>query len=527
MGTMSRFADWKLPRDSKWTFASCVLAVGFSVSAYGQYPGHIDTSKDAKTPDLRATAVFEYTGDLAKPTASRLIPVAVWDGKAFQPGGLYLAQPAPLAVETGTQYQLQLAGQSKGLFDVKEAERVSGSWIGVGVFQKETPPKVAKLRKSKNPPEVVQDYDPDKPHFAHRPADESKGGDTAGSGSKSSGSGSSTSRTAASNAPPVDPDRPTLHKRTDTTDSSSGSNDSTGNSTATDNTPAQSDPDRPTLHRKTDTSDSSASGSSSSSSTPDDKTAKTAPDVGPDRPTLHKHRTSSSSQSSASEIDPDRPHLQHGRPETLEAIDAPDSLQGLPADMEQIVAVSDVKTREPRSFIYSWANPDDAVKMQTALEDIAKKAVAPAASVEATTARKSTRTVANSRTAHRTTKPAPPPPLPDLADEQFKAYELSFGGGATLVFTARTAGEGDAIKYVTIIAQPDFYGTPQVMLKQVASANSLELTPRMRLVDAIDADADNRAELIFELRSKTDRQFAIYRVAGGQAEQVFNTGSTQ
>jgi hypothetical protein len=196
--------------------------------------------------------------------------------------------------------------------------------------------------------------------------------------------------------------------------------------------------------------------------------------------------------------------------------------------MEQIAAVSDTKTREPRSYVYSWANPDDAVKMQTALEDIAKKAVAPTPAPQtAAASTKNTKTVTNSRVARRKTAKPAPSALPDLADEQFKAYELSFGGGATLVFSARTAGEGTAVKYVTIIAKPDFYGTPQVLMKQVASADSLDVTPRMRLVDAVDADADNRAELIFELRSKTDRQFAIYRVAGGQAEQVFTTGSVQ
>jgi len=33
------------------------------------------------------------------------------------------------------------------------------------------------------------------------------------------------------------------------------------------------------------------------------------------------------------------------------------------------------------------------------------------------------------------------------------------------------------------------------------------------------------AELVFELRSKRDRQFAIYRVTGAGTEQVFTTGS--
>ena len=42
----------------------------------------------------------------------------------------------------------------------------------------------------------------------------------------------------------------------------------------------------------------------------------------------------------------------------------------------------------------------------------------------------------------------------------------------------------------------------------------------MRLVDAVDAMADNRGELLFELRGATQRQFALYRVLRGQAERT-------
>jgi hypothetical protein len=45
----------------------------------------------------------------------------------------------------------------------------------------------------------------------------------------------------------------------------------------------------------------------------------------------------------------------------------------------------------------------------------------------------------------------------------------------------------------------------------------------MRLVDAVDAMADNRGELLFELRGKTQRQFALFRVMRGSAEQLFAT----
>jgi hypothetical protein len=42
-------------------------------------------------------------------------------------------------------------------------------------------------------------------------------------------------------------------------------------------------------------------------------------------------------------------------------------------------------------------------------------------------------------------------------------------------------------------------------------------------VDAVDAMADNRGELLFELRGDGQRQFVLFRVLRGSAEQLFAT----
>jgi hypothetical protein len=66
-----------------------------------------------------------------------------------------------------------------------------------------------------------------------------------------------------------------------------------------------------------------------------------------------------------------------------------------------------------------------------------------------------------------------------------------------------------------------------VLFKNVTDGSHLDDTPRMRLVDAVDAMADNRGELLFELRGATQRQFALYRVLRGTAEKVFVSGGGQ
>ena len=134
------------------------------------------------------------------------------------------------------------------------------------------------------------------------------------------------------------------------------------------------------------------------------------------------------------------------------------------------------------------------------------------------------------RPARRTTarKTAPPPPPPEaLLDEQLTGYTLSYGGEATFVYHAHTDGLGATQRFVTLVAQLDTQGEPQIALKNVTDAAHLDRTPRMRLVDAVDAEASNRASLLFELRAQNSRQFALYRVIGGRAEQIFLTGSTQ
>ena len=88
------------------------------------------------------------------------------------------------------------------------------------------------------------------------------------------------------------------------------------------------------------------------------------------------------------------------------------------------------------------------------------------------------------------------------------------------MLTAHTDGPLAQQKFVTLIAQPDLYGSLLVLFKSVTDGSHLDETPRMRLVDAVDAMADNRGELLFELRGETQRQFALYRVLRGTAEKL-------
>lgn len=471
-----------------WIKAAVLLAAAafvFALPAAGQYPGQV-AKPDANAPDMRAVGVYEWTGDEAHPKAGRMVPICIYDGQDLNDAGVYLAQPEPLALQSEVEYQLQRDGQPVGLFDVNSAGELQGSWFGFGKWKplpksKSAPAQVAKVDEN-------DDAQSDVPilHRKHH-ADDPAGG--AGSGS---GSGSSSGSGSGSSGPAPDPDRPTLHKGGDSSTSGSSGDGSGTNASGGSSAPAP-DSDRPVLH---------AGGDSSSS---DDSS----------RPKLKKNQQDDEAYVSdvASAGDPDRPHLIPGKFAGYGAPVVP-TLVGLPIDMQQTVAVSDAVDRPEHVWNYTWANPDDEDKMKAGMEDLARSALGLDAA-PATPAKPATRTTA----AHKSARPVPPPA--PLLVEQFRVYQLAYDGGATLVLSAHTAGTGVQEKFVTLIAQPDLYGGIVVLAKNVTDATSLDLTPRMRLIDAVDAEADNRGELLFELRGSTQRQFALYRILRGEARRIF------
>ncbi len=471
-----------------WITAASLLAAALACArpAAAQYPGQI-TDANKNPTELRAVGVLEWTGDQDHPKASRLVPICVYDGQGLNDAGVYLARPAPLALESEVEYQLLDNGKPVGLFDIDSAGQQQGSWVGFGKWKALPAPKPAPAQVAKIDEQDVQSDVP----ILHR---KNQSGDSAGSSGSDSGSG------ADSNAPPPDPGRPTLHKGSDSSagGSSGGSSQTDSGSGTGSNTPPP-DPDRPTMHQTTDSSTASAS-------------------PGSDHPKAKKKNEEDESyvDSVTTLSDPGRPRLSRGKSAGIGAPVLP-SLIGLPLDMHQEVAVSDAKTRPVHVWNYVWANSDDEAKMKAAMEDLARTALGlnpPPAAKPKTAA------------AHRTAKPAPPPLAPaPLLDEQFRVFELAYGSGATMVLSAHTGGSGAEQKFVTLVAQPDLYGGVAVLVKNVTDAAHLDDTPRMKLIDAVDAKADNRGELLFELRGASQRQFVLYRVLRGEATRIFLTGA--
>ncbi len=549
------------------------------------------THKVAKPEQVvRAVGVYEWTGDLAKPTASRLIPVSVYIEGKFEDAGVYTARPVPFALLSGNVYILQSAGIDKATLDLAYAKHLQAieptgdlayddGWFGYGSVKPLAAPRntTHALKASKNVPAIAISTDPNRPHLVTKNSGTTSGDSASSTSPEASKSGTSTtpsttksttdpatagtkstatgdeadrptmkrhdnsgSTTTASNSPSVtstgsasdDPDRPTMKRR----DTSNSGTDTTA-STQTGSTPTD-DPDRPTMKRHDTSGGTTTSGSGSDTS---DSAAASGPSTSPDdpdRPTL-KRRSSADAQRTGTNTnvpavsavgslndDPSRPNLHHGKPTSaMNETDLP-KLTGLPPNLHQMVAVSDAVNRDPHPFTLAWDDEAQHQAILTKLQEMAHAQLAaygkPLATPPPTTPAKRL-----PATQARANKPAPTPPPQPLLDEDLKAYTLSYGGAPTYVYSANTGGTGAALRYVTIVAQDDGLGNIKPAIQSVTDAAHLDRTPKMQFVDVVDAEASNRASLLFELRSHSVRQFALYRVIASHPEQIFLTGTTR
>src|SRR5580698_4474534 len=130
---------------------------------------------------VRAIGVYEWTGDFAKPTASRLIPISLYIEGQFQDAGVYIARPIPFALLPGNLYILQDAGVDKGTLDLAYARHLQAveptgdlayddGWFGYGSIKPLAVPKrIVALKPSKTVPVITASNDSSRPHFGSAP----------------------------------------------------------------------------------------------------------------------------------------------------------------------------------------------------------------------------------------------------------------------------------------------------------------------------------------------------------------------
>jgi hypothetical protein len=506
---------------------------------------------------VRAVAVYEWTGPEGKATASRLVPVSIFIDGELQDAGVYLTRPVPFTLEKGTVFELDKSGVPQGSLEISYVRHLQSTgdltfddgWLGYGAF-KPAPKNTFVAGAQKGPlPRLMVNGVPATSSAAGQAAPQKVDRSSAATKVSTAGSTVSVDDDDDSSEPvlvrkPVTPDNSTAPANGTAASGTAASTPAAGSGATSASTTDPNDAsDRPTLKRRS----------------ADQQNEATADSTRPGKPQKRRQGDVASVRSVGSlNDDPDRPILHRGPPPGELNEDQLPPLEGFPKDMQQMVAVSDAKDRPMHDFTRTWDSDTERADVLATMEAAARarlaqydsvtglsKAAAPAAgsgspSAQTTSPTKTApaaklaaaakATPASRSSAHKKTASPPPPapaPIP-LNDESLKGYTLSYGGAATFVYTASTPGAKGSTQYVTIVAQREPGATAESLktaLISVTDSAHLDRTPWMRLIDAVDAEASNRASLLFELRAQNSRQFALYRVIGADAEQALLTGT--
>jgi hypothetical protein len=561
--------------------ATCALLLANAAAQGGQRDARGNPTQDKQTPSTpyqygkrkgpRAIAVVRWDADVKDRAVPVLVPVTILDDGKFYDAGVYKAAPAPMPLLVGTVYEAQDKGELLGYFTIKNQAQTpeKKNWIALGAWESAAPPMDKFADNRTTSAEVVRG--PLTENTGASPGDNSDDRDlnkkkttVYDENGKPMPEG-----TQASPAAPMGgsgKDQPRIQP-------SNGSAKSADASKPADSKKSTEDTDRPTLKRQADSTAQPVASSPPTQNTPDSSTSATAPPV--------------SSTTATSSDDPDRPQLKRGKPATRTAPGGLPQLvdkdtdadrpvirrnngksdqkkeEGIPVPPRvlargpllgegggdeptlkrtrtyEAVAVSDANVDQPTSFRYKMTS-DEKERLQSKMDALAQeevdkylKSIGRARAGAPTAAQSKPKRATASTRRTKATTPAPaaksaPAARSLFVETQFEVLDLSHRNDAVLVFSGRereeSAGSAAQDVYVTYVARIDYEGNPHGIFRSVTVNDRLDVTPKLELIDAVDAKGDSNGELLFRRVSDQGAEFAIYKVTYDGMTEMFHGG---
>ena len=488
---------------SAWLAGSGLLAQ-VSIPQYGR--------KAASTKGPRALGLIQLS---AKGNKGRIIPIAIMmDGK-FYDAGSYKAAPVPMALDFGIVYEGFRSGVSQGVFTITQPGQLNHVWIAEGTWIPAGSKALEKHKKYSAP--VIADEDKEGP--------------------------------------------PVLHRRAEKTDSDSKDNDKDKDKDKEkdkDQQKAASAPAPPT-----------AAPPANAPSSPDSAKAPTAPETAktPAPPETAKASAPVSASSASDESnegpnrdpnrDPNQPRLRRGMPDssarrdvypTFDALAvatpgaatagtakpdakaAKDSAAASP-QITFIPAISDAGGPDPRPYTYD-VKPAEEASYRTKMLDLAATLVRGPANAATKDAAATPKKPSVAKSAAKSAGKLPTPAFDDVS---LRIFDLSNSNEPVLVLSAKThpvvvpvsvpasaTGSVEEPQEITLIARTNLEGELRKLFFSQTDSRHLDVTPRMELIDAVDADGDGRGELLFRRTFDDGSAYAIYRVSADRLWPLFD-----
>jgi hypothetical protein len=205
----------------------------------------------------------------------------------------------------------------------------------------------------------------------------------------------------------------------------------------------------------------------------------------------------------------------------------------LKSDIKLIPAISDAAGPAPHSFKFEWVRGDEEDRRKQMM-DLAKQELrtyVAAHSPKAEVKPKTTRTAASRKSA--------PAAEPIFENVQMPAFDLWNSNQPVIVMTATAhtppppAGaahsevESDLQYSICLVTYPDIYNNLHKLYSGITDRFHLDVTPRLDLIDAVDADGDGRGELLFRQTSDMGSGWIIYRPTADKLWKMYDSLNPQ
>jgi hypothetical protein len=461
-----------------------------------------ETKRTKKVKGPRAVGVLQLSDGKAT-----LIPVAILVEGKFYDASVYKAEPVPMALEYGTVYEAEQAGESQGLFTSNGAMHSKAAnsvnpWWGTGSYLVNGTEAAKTTHKAEDVP-VGMDNSGDEPPRLTRKA-----------GASNSSPKSSSAGTPAAPASSGKPDG----------SGSPGNGSSEGGS-----------PGEQTKKGAGGTSDKG--GEQSQKKQSPTQTGEASPSTG--EPSAGQSSSGQASQAQEAE-NYYRPTLRRGKPTQAapeekdpppKAATAGAAATSGPAAGAKVVqvmaAVSDSGGPDPQSYKFFWKEGEEDERrkqMLTLAGDELRAYVNARAKAAIVAIGPASKPVTQKRKA--AVKPAQPvfENIRFAAFDVWKNYQPVMILSAEAHFPAEPGGATTAETYsITLVSRTDIYGSLRKLYSGVTDKFHLDVTPRLELIDAVDADGDGRGELLFRETTDAGNGYVIYRATGDKLWKMFDS----
>ena len=462
-----------------------------------------------------------------------LIPIAILiDGK-FYDASAYKATPVPMVLESGTVYEAMRTGKPVGLFTVNGALHSKNPasptpWIGEGSFLATGAEAPKGRRKAENVPLGLDEKDAPPRLSRGGGSDRSKGSAptetratespaSAGSGGKSP-AGAGTDQPAEAKPP------------SSSAPGSDGSPQTGQTGSKPEQTSPSGEPTTPTNGAQANQQNPDNRPSVGQSGKPPDETGH--PTLRRGKPTQPLPDDEQSKSANDARTKGDTAAKQSGGAKNI----------GAKNPAELVPAISDVAGPDPESYAFDWPKGQE--------EERRKQMVALAASeIRGYLATQAKEQIGNASavkqapaTVHKTiTKQV----QPVLEKVQLRAFDLWGNRDPILIMSAEghlpsasgspaakpsrkqdataTAPDSASSYTITLVAKTDIYGNLRKLYSGVTDKDHLDVTPRLELIDAVDADGDGRGELLFRETSDAGTGYVIYRATADTLWKLFDS----